>query len=820
MNNPESDNPVPHELRKEDDEPHKESEGQAVDIPKSPENITRETKPKEPKHDYVEIEEGGKNYRRYDSGEVVPQDTIVGLKNPLGEDFDENYEHIKRLRLEQEGLTDEDYRRLPSDIQQKMEKDWIFQSGLNTGFQAAQQQLGQQLKGGARSQARGREIEESEEGRMIRIDPDKENEFRNGEYLRVIVDTQTGIEKAYYWYKDADKRVKQLREYLNKVEDTLASEGRQTQQLMMQELSLILPVLAGEPVGGRIEEFIDGQKIRLTDPESLKTDPEIRNKREKIKKHGELMTEEFIRRLHFHQFYVGYFEAGDTNTIAGVITKMYPQLIHFVMRDSNVAYTKNQIVDPKYPENKITETGATSRANLAVKRAFRWFEKNSFEFLRASDEGQELLRNQLIKDIAREMQIEISDEQIAKKDFESEYDNLRSAQVLAERFWEMSLRRHKHDVLINTKGHAIRSRDDAKKQAEAGELDFASKAKNGNFAARRATAIKSRLYTQAKNFGFQLDLIDDVDFWEKDVLSPLPGDLESHFRDQFTIFYGKAGITDARRQAWNDAKKITEAIIGIKKTGAMSLEGENTSDWTTGDWPETFDQDPEGKFYGDLNKYTDLNDMVWRIEDLDELAEPSDQDIRAGIKLTKEARREILQDFKDGKIDGKQVQEVKDELKDGFINYNFRIDSPAAKAQRHFNNVDQIRAEFEGKDDSLLSSPSEKKLVDTCQMLRYMAGARYINQILMSANFLKFREKNDLLHSAFMTDLEIAGIAANLNLNKNQMNQLREIAQGKMHLYKPLSVLLAYSGASGFFSEFLRELVKEILEEMAKGIGK
>lgn len=624
--------------------------------------------------------------------------------------------------------------------------------------------------------------------------------------------TQYGTEKHYYWPRSKFGKIAKMRSILNQIARNYTQEGTQTQQLLFQELTSVLATL----------EQSDNPDMREL---------------------GKEMNEEFIRRMHFQAAFLAVYNAGDASGVAQGVNQLYGGLIDNLVRDGG-GYTIN----------------SEPHARLPIQKALRWYEQNALRWLDITIDSNSLVTSELLPTLKDYYERSLGDEykEIKRRynlykdssDDGPDADQKRkavqlynhwqeyisqsadSAQIIGENMWSASLRRVAQDPLVDRFGNIITDPNEYSTKADAGKLEFFGLRKNGQggfFPARRAVRSKEWLWTQVHTKGgykFNMELLQGIDLNTRDLFSLLPGDLEGTLsRSLRTIYKIERGLGEITEQvndeARSDARKIVEAIIGIKKA----------NDWGVGD-----------------SKYVDMTKMVWRMSEFNELVD--------------EVRLQIIKEKNLSELDPTDPQLVNDpryieinnrkELLQGFIerykkytepshpsynkdlsffitkdndtsllSYATMIDPPSAKTGRHLASPDALRDELQKGADSYLRKPNPDSLAKVIGAFGFLGDQQVIRAKQLVLNYILWRRegggsKNKPALRPLDEEALLVDLGNKVGLGTDERELIRSALRSNDPLMHELLLLMEQLPFGAAFLEAIWELVKETMEAAVK----
>lgn len=618
----------------------------------------------------------------------------------------------------------------------------------------------------------------------------------------IFVDTSLGVKKELHWPIEAEGKRQRMRQILINIENTKDPSGGEVNREPLTELSLLISHLRKESTEGlpRIEgdlshanKELSEIKIKLSnkdlDEKSRKEQEELRvrlegteatgeteavkgiiskmeetrAKLEVNKKLAEEMYNEFLSRLTLHASFLQFEKAGDVDTVQGAVTAITTQNLNFFFRDGK-------------------------DIGLNTWEAFCIYEKEAEGFLKTKGTETDIFRNDIrekIKQAARKGGKEISDEDAI------------SAQVNAERLWQMTARRAVKDELVDKTYKQPVGKEDPRKKAikngdlAAEELDFLGDASGGNFALRRIVRFDDWLYTQDKTMRPFIKLIDDIDLGTTDFLSSLPGQIEDYYKG---ILYSakvasKKDLKTALDEAKEEAIVIAAALTGAEK----NVPGKKAGDveWTS-------------------SKYMDFSKVKWDVTNKDGTLL---KELEAAAEILKQIQ---VPDEKDGKR-GLSDDEIKKLLKIDFAIYN--SENPMFSwALRKVTFPDKARDALLGKTAAFLRTPDANSLKGLVDTFSYQPKDQYKIKVTLIANLTELMMSDDA-RKLSISKLNLSGadamifeLAKGLGLRPEDADKLSREKLGDT-AWANFRIFVGQFGLDKGFFAFLSALLTGFLKE-------
>lgn len=553
----------------------------------------------------------------------------------------------------------------------------------------------------------------------------------NEETEEIQIVTQTGLKEKVHWPKSAEGKIKHFRSVMFDIEDNFAEENTGTHRGSVNELFGVVSALRQE------------------------SDPA----KQELRAIGEKLFEEFTRRYAFQAVYVKYATAADANGVAEGAAGTYDLMQNLILRDLDHGfYDQYDQVDPENPNVKVKKDLTAESKNLRVWKSFNWYHKNAKKIRETANDEQQSWHDKL--------QQELIDSGMDK-------DDAASSQILGQRMWEITLRRSMDDEIVNTdtlQGYDTSTPEGRKKleeDAKNRKVDFKGNVKGGTQFARRTGLLSQWLWTQWGNYRFKsLDLVEGIDFNNRDMFAHIPGDLEGFLKKELLIIYnstpvdiGNGVISTIDPKATGEyvskqATKIAEAIIGVKKDK----------------WSKS-------------SKLVDFSQLVFEIEDLDNLERPSDMS-EAEFVSWKAERKEILEMYKydetktvDQNNSNKENARIRiaNHFKGGYFDFK-RVRPASAMVSSSFKGQEEIRG-FLTKPDGILRNPTAKSALAFAQTFNFLNAGQFERYIQAIRDYIIFEKRGgffgDTGLSSERAEIIINELALKLQLNEKEVADLK-----------------------------------------------
>ncbi len=661
----------------------------------------------------------------------------------VGREESETFENIDAFgslnsrvdQLYQQHTSTPEYRNRMSEMtaEQQMQADIALRQQIQ---QQAQSEIQLRLTEAFRRQQQASALAQSFTRSISSEATKSAEEMREGEWERFTIVSEVGYPRDIYLPRDDEAKIAEMRELLNKIESSLAPEGDQSNRRRLNEFILVLPLMQslkveekirlpglGEKtvsIGSGTTEVVpkfkpgersgpDGEPIQ-----NEESDDEYDERRYRLKHLGDAMYREFYRRLHFHQAYVQFYQAKDTQGIVGAIGSQYNDQLNFLMVDAPDAYKFSY----KDSEGNKKNYDLTNNSPLLVFHFYQALERHAGDFIKKDNSAKEKMREEIENEVFANWEKgrpdkDLSDKEKSRHAFYMKAA-LESAMRIAERKWEMDFRKYYHEKLVGVDEKGVtRIFDPNDPKAEEEMIKFLNTGRSldwygvemegtGSYTARNLN-IKARLGYRAGHSKYRMyyELVKGVDFNNRDFFSLLPEDLYKSLSKRFAV----AGKKNPAEMAAN----YTYAIFGVK--GRM-----DGGDYK---WPSGIS--------------LSLQNTIFRIEDLNSLNISPDD-----LKERKSFIEEVIED-----------SSINSAFKsdDGRIRlFDFKlIEGPSFKLAPRVLIPDQIRSQAESG-EGYLANPSEEGMVKFGGLFFNQGAGQFSNIRNMLVNLAGFEQTHEGQH--------------------------------------------------------------------------
>lgn len=433
-----------------------------------------------------------------------------------------------------------------------------------------------------------------------------------------------------------------------------------------------------------------------------------RHKEENLEDLATKMYDELIARLTLHTSFLQFRNANDPDSFMGSIASINHRQANFFFRDSK-----------RYGEDIEVSMA------LPIWDAFIIVNKHAERILRAKDEGSLNAAREAIVD---ELKLKKPAPEDADSKLLQRIDiDLKSAQRIAERLWEIGGERVRNDILVDKSDkQPVKDYSDkteiGKQTKEAIEnrskkVEFLGKAPGGNRILREAIKMREALYADAENSRAYFQLVDGVDFKGESFLKQLPGSIEDRYKERLSEKYqdmqlpvkiGKeTRFTNedpryALALAEDHAKLIAEKLFGVSK----EVKTKKT---------------PEGKEVFDIDAETGRQKYKWPDDMPLENIHWDGLDDQGNPILGLERFRPIL-----GELPNIDLYVINQDRP-----FNFW-------AFRKVASVSKVKDQLTVKKESYLRHPSDGGLESIVDIFNYQGGDQYDTGGVLIGNYAKF----------------------------------------------------------------------------------